>query len=148
MFLNKETAPLLNYCQSKSPTAILMMCYNALGWIFKSNQAAVDWDAPHPHITSSFNESNPFFLRPLDWTPTHRFEGLVAAGLGHVEDFELGWHHSGRVFQELEVWLRLFLLLLLLLFILLLLLTLLDLLRQRSSIVCIKTTVRLLFYDK
>lgn len=52
----------------------------------------------------------------------YRFEGLVAARLGHVEDFELSWHHSGRVLQELEVWLRLFLLLFLLFLLLLLLL--------------------------
>lgn len=58
----------------------------------------------------------------------YRFEGLVAAGLRHVEDLELSWHHSSWVFQQLEVWLSLFLLLLLLLLILLLLLTLLDLL--------------------
>lgn len=57
-------------------------------------------------------------------------EGLVAARVGHVEDFELGWHHSGRVLQQLEVGLRLLLLLLFLLFILLL--TLLHLLSHEQ----------------
>lgn len=71
---------------------------------------------------------------------TDRFEGLVAAALGHGEDFELSWHHSGWVFQQLEVWLCFFLLLLLLVFILLLLFTLLDLLRQRSRIIRIRIT--------
>ena len=71
----------------------------------------------------------------------YRFEGLVAAGLRHVEDLELSWHHSSWVLQQLEVWLGLFLLLFLLLLILLLLLTLLDLLWHRSSIFCIRTTL-------
>lgn len=63
----------------------------------------------------------------------YRFEGLVSAGLWHGEDFELSWHHSGRVLQELEVWLCLLLLFFLLLFILLLLLAFLDLLWQKKN---------------
>lgn len=49
----------------------------------------------------------------------YRFEGLVATGLRHGENFELSRHHPGWVLQELEVWLHLFFLLFLLLFFLL-----------------------------
>lgn len=63
------------------------------------------------------------------WILSYRFEGLVAAGLWHREDFELSWHHSGWVLQELEIWFHL----LFLLFILLLFLTFLDLLRRKNE---------------
>lgn len=62
---------------------------------------------------------------------TYRFEGLVAACLGHVKHFELGGHHSSWVFHQLEIGLGLLLLLLLLIF--LLLLSLLYLLRVQQT---------------